>query len=110
MVHGYPPTPPAPPTEAVDQLVESHTQWREACTEVHEAYERFSEASRADRPAAFAAYFAALDREQQAATTYREQVQYVALRTAMQPWRHAPLVAQHQQLWARRGCRARFIT
>ena len=46
-----------------DALVERYVEWREECSAVQFAYERWREASKEDRSGAFAAYSAALDRE-----------------------------------------------
>ncbi len=62
----------------IDRLLELYCSWREECVMVEAAYGRFSTAARADRPLAFSAYMAALDREESAATTYAQQISRVA--------------------------------
>ncbi len=64
--------------DLVDRLLELYCDWRTECTEVPAAYERFSSAPACDRELAFAAYGAALDREQSAAELYAAQVRLVA--------------------------------
>jgi hypothetical protein len=56
----------------VGEFVESYACWREESATVREAYERWSSAEVGDRALAWAAYGAALDREQHAADAYRE--------------------------------------
>jgi hypothetical protein len=53
-----------------DALIDLYVEWREECSEVQLAYERWREASRDERAAAFAAYDAALDREERASDIY----------------------------------------
>jgi hypothetical protein len=62
------------PPELVDRMIEFYCDWRTGCGEVQAAYERFLGASCSDRDGAFAAYTAALDREQAASESYAEQV------------------------------------
>jgi hypothetical protein len=62
------------PPELVDRMIELYCDWRTGCSEVQAAYERFLGASSSDRGAAFAAYTAALDREEAACDSYAEQV------------------------------------
>jgi hypothetical protein len=57
-----------------DRFVESYRSWREACEQVRRAYALLDDSERQDRRLAFAAYDAALDREESAARTYQEQV------------------------------------
>ncbi len=66
--------------ELIDRLLEFYCAWREECAEVHAAYQRFSDASVPDRALAYAAYVAALDREDAAALMYAVQVDLVASR------------------------------
>jgi hypothetical protein len=58
----------------VDPLMECYCDWREQCLEVRVAYEQFTAASPAERSVAFAAYEAALDREQAACEAYARLV------------------------------------
>jgi hypothetical protein len=64
--------------DLVDRMIELYCDWRTGCAGVRAAYERFRDASRSDRVAAFAAYVAALDQEQSACELYAEQVRLVA--------------------------------
>jgi hypothetical protein len=54
----------------VDAAVVTYTQWRRECAAVRNAYRRWKSASAFDRPLAFEAYKAALDREARAARLY----------------------------------------
>jgi hypothetical protein len=53
-----------------DALIDLYVAWREECCAVQLAYERWREASKEDRAAAFVAYAAALDREERASDSY----------------------------------------
>ena len=64
-----------------DTLIGRYVDWREASFAVRSAYERWREADRDDSEAAFAAYSAALDREELASNLYAELVERIA-RTA----------------------------
>jgi hypothetical protein len=64
----------------VDRMIDSYCDWRTACAEVRATYERFRLACASDRALAFAAYGAALDREQSACQEYAEHVQVVESR------------------------------
>jgi hypothetical protein len=50
-----------------DEFLESYVCWREACEDVRSAYRRRAKSSPRQRGLAFAAYRAALDREEYAA-------------------------------------------
>ena len=60
--------------DAIDRLIELYCDWREECAGVHAAYERLSSAAADNRVLAFAAYTAALDREESAARSYEAQI------------------------------------
>ncbi len=62
-----------------DELIERYCDWRTRCEEVSATYERFANAGSADRGVAFAAFQAALDREECAADAYAEQIDRMAL-------------------------------
>ena len=64
----------------VDRLIELYCDWRTACAEVRAAYERFCRACASDRALAFAAYAAALDREQSACEDYAGQIKAIESR------------------------------
>ena len=53
-----------------DALIDMYVEWREECSAVQRAYERWRDASKDERAAAFAAYSAALDREERASDVY----------------------------------------
>jgi hypothetical protein len=61
-----------------DALIDLYVRWREECLSVQAAYERWREAQGPDRPAAFAAYSAALDREERASDVYAELIRRAA--------------------------------
>lgn len=64
----------------VDRMIDLYCDWRTACAEVRTAYERFCQAHASDRALAFAAYSAALDREESACEDYAEQIQVIESR------------------------------
>jgi hypothetical protein len=53
-----------------DALADLYVEWREECSAVQLAYERWREASKDERAVAFVAYNAALDREERASAVY----------------------------------------
>lgn len=65
-------------TGLVDELVDAYVEWREECLVLAGAYERWSSEANRDRRLAFAAYRAALDREQQACSVYESRCNRVA--------------------------------
>lgn len=50
---------------------DTYAEWREECEAVHRAYGRWTGSERAVRALAYAAYRAALDREEKAAGVYQ---------------------------------------
>jgi hypothetical protein len=56
----------------VDEAVDAYVDWREESATVRDAYERWGRAAPADSGSAFAAYWAAVDREERAADIYAE--------------------------------------
>ncbi len=66
------------PSELIDRLIELYCDWRSQCWNVRAAYAQFTAATADDRAVAYAAYLAALDREESAADLYAEQVARVA--------------------------------
>jgi hypothetical protein len=56
----------------VDEAMDAYICWREECTGVWDAYERWARAPRIDAPGAFSAYRAALDREECASDAYAD--------------------------------------
>jgi hypothetical protein len=61
----------------VDDFLASYVCWREASEAVRTAYDRWRRGQRPDRRLAFAAYRAALDREEHAALLFRERAELV---------------------------------
>jgi hypothetical protein len=68
--------------ELVDRMIELYCDWRTACWDVRAAYERFLDAAPCDRAVAFAAYGAALDREESSCESYAAQVRAIQSRFA----------------------------
>jgi hypothetical protein len=64
----------------VDRMIDLYCDWRTACADVSAAYERFRLACASDRALAFAAYSAALDREQSACEDYAGQIRLIESR------------------------------
>jgi hypothetical protein len=64
----------------VDRMIDLYCDWRTACAEVRSTYERFCRARSPDRALAFAAYAAALDREQSACEDYAGQIKAIVSR------------------------------
>jgi hypothetical protein len=58
----------------VDDAMDAYVEWREECLGLVLAYRRWSDASSADSELAFAAYHAAVDREERAAAAYRDAI------------------------------------
>ena len=63
-----------------DALIDLYVDWREECAAVHSTYERWRRAPKHDIAAAFAAYSAALDREERAGNVYAALARRVAPR------------------------------
>jgi hypothetical protein len=69
----------------LDDLLDDYVDWRESARAVADAYARWSFTSRAEHALRFAAYTAALDREQKSAAAYAEAV------TDVERWlQHSP--------------------
>lgn len=58
----------------VDDTIDRYVDWREACRTVRTRYERWSGAPMGERTERFAAYHAALDREEGAAQLYADSL------------------------------------
>lgn len=54
----------------IDEVMERYVEWREECETVYDAYANWTNAPMDETDLPFAAYSAALDREQSAATVY----------------------------------------
>jgi hypothetical protein len=61
-----------------DDFLESYVCWREEAAEVHCAYEQWQTALEADEALAFAAYGAAPDREERAASQLCESAERIS--------------------------------
>jgi hypothetical protein len=62
----------------VDAAIDSYVDWRERSAAVRRAYRWWRAADTEGRPAAFAAYRAALDREERAVARYRHAIESCA--------------------------------
>jgi hypothetical protein len=71
MEHVLPERSPADLVALVDGLIAAYVTWRTECSAVTRSYSLVSACDRGHRDALFSMYVAALDREEQAATTYR---------------------------------------
>jgi len=65
--------------QLIDAMIEHYVSWREECMTVASSYENWSRADAPDRTLAFSAYIAALDREEQAAASYRRITEQLAV-------------------------------
>lgn len=68
---------PVPPPWLLDRFMQSYLLWRGRCAEVAIAYESWTRAAVSDRSSAFAAYVAALDREDRAARVHQDYAKRV---------------------------------
>jgi hypothetical protein len=64
-------------SELVDVMMDVYVEWREECIALRKAYEHWSSVRVAERELAFAAYRAALDREDRASAVYADLVKSV---------------------------------
>jgi hypothetical protein len=62
----------------VDEVIDAYVDWREECLFVWDAYRRWARSPRDDATLAFAAYAAALDREERASAFYAGRVSRLA--------------------------------
>jgi hypothetical protein len=65
----------------IDEAMERYVEWREECAFVEDAYATWSSAPPEAAELPFAAYGAALDREQSAASVYRRALDRLRLQT-----------------------------
>ena len=65
--------------QLVDEAIEAYVDWREECAGVWTAYERWAHAPVADAAGVFAAYRAALDREERASHAYADLLTRIAV-------------------------------
>src|SRR3954451_25012155 len=71
--------------ELIDHLMDAYVDWREECITLGNAYERWLTVAVAERSLAFAAYRAALDREQQASSVYADRFEIVTRKLTPRP-------------------------
>lgn len=64
-----------PLSELIDSVMDGYVTWREESAAVESAYRSWRGAAPGERTAAFDDYFAALDREEHAASEYRRLVE-----------------------------------
>jgi hypothetical protein len=64
-----------PMSALIDAVMDGYVTWREESAAVETAYHRWRRASRDQSTVAFEDYFAALDREEDAASEYRRLVE-----------------------------------
>jgi len=63
-----------PPAILIDAVMEGYVAWREESAAVRAAYDDWRRAAAAEAAPAYAAYGAALDREERAAAAYRRLI------------------------------------
>jgi hypothetical protein len=66
--------------DLIDTMMDLYCEWRTECKEVQAAYERVARVRPSDRAAAFAAYMAALDREESACDAYAAHIRLITSR------------------------------
>jgi hypothetical protein len=59
---------------SIDALLERYVSWREECIAVRESYRYWAGSRCGERRLAYGAYLAALDREEQAARSYADEI------------------------------------
>ena len=64
-----------PMSDLIDAVMDRYVTWREESVAVEAAYRTWRRASAGQRTVAFEDYFAALDREEEAASEYRRLVE-----------------------------------
>jgi hypothetical protein len=62
-------------SDLIDAVMDSYVNWREQSAAVEAAYRSWRQAAPDERALAFENYFAALDREEHAASEYRRRVE-----------------------------------
>jgi hypothetical protein len=71
--------------DLIDTMMDLYCEWRTECKEVEAAYQRVSGATASDRTAAYAAYTAALDREESACREYEAHIRMITSRRTLDP-------------------------
>jgi hypothetical protein len=61
--------------QLTDSLIVLYCDWRMRCKDVRTTYRRLDSAPKEERPLRFAAFHAALDREELAADAYAQQIE-----------------------------------
>lgn len=69
--------------DLIDAMMDLYCEWRTECKQVHAAYERILGSSPEDRAGAYAAYTAALDREESACRAYAAHIHKITGRTRL---------------------------
>ena len=64
-----------PMSALIDAVMDGYVAWREASAAVETSYHRWRRAPQDERQLAFDHYFAALDREEDAASEYRRMIE-----------------------------------
>jgi hypothetical protein len=64
----------SPSSLVIDEAMDGYVAWREESLAVEKAYRNWLSAGREDRSLSFAAYAAALDREERAASEYERLI------------------------------------
>jgi hypothetical protein len=82
--------------DLIDEMLDAYMGWRRECVTVRTAYREWSTGPGPDRRLAFAAYRAALDREQQASLVYADCSRRVEHELAPKP-------GVLRRLWPRGG-------
>jgi hypothetical protein len=72
-------------TVLIDAVLDGYVAWREENAAAETAYRNWLRAGRAERGLAFAAYTAALDREERAAADYQRMIERAEGRFAISP-------------------------
>jgi hypothetical protein len=73
------------PRELTDDMIDAFVDWQEECLFLEDAYDLWTSASPASRDLAFAAYRAALDREQQACLVFAKRCDRLARVVTLTP-------------------------
>jgi hypothetical protein len=71
--------------QLVDAYIESYVDWREACHDLRDAYQRWVQAAPVERDLAFVACRAALDREENAALLLEREANQLARQAQRRP-------------------------
>ncbi|HYB28183.1 MAG TPA: hypothetical protein VEF89_16325 [Solirubrobacteraceae bacterium] len=75
--------------DLIDTMMDLYCEWRTECKAVQAAWEWASRAAPCDRTAAFAAYTAALDREESACQAYAAHIRRITSHRVVDSGTHA---------------------